>query len=124
MIRKNKYAIKTRSLAVVRVLSFYILCTLFFIAGPGYRVFSQPPLPTPGIAEQQLESIAANEEVETEDDSFVQSMRQYLEDPIDLNTDDLSELMELNILTALQLQQIVGYRKLLGNFIHYSESHK
>lgn len=100
---------------------FRLLCTLFFIAGPGYRVFSQPPLPTPGIAEQQLETIAANEELETEDDSFVQSMRQYLEDPVDLNTDDLSELMELNIFTALQLQQIVNYRRLLGNFISIYE---
>src|SRR5437879_4490997 len=31
-VNKNKQAMKTQVLAVIRVLSFYIMCTLFFIA--------------------------------------------------------------------------------------------
>ena len=66
---------------------------------------------TPNIVEQQLESITENnEDAETEDDSFVQSMRQFLKNPVNLNSADINRLKELMILTPVQLQNMVSYR--------------
>lgn len=84
-------------------------------------IIAQVPV-TPLIIEQQLENITENnEDLETEDDSFLQSMRQYLKNPINLNVLDLVVLKELGILTPIQLQNIITYRNLFGNFISIYE---
>ncbi len=85
------------------------------------RIFAQVPV-TPPIIEQQLEDITEkNEDLETEDDSFLQSMRQYVKNPINLNAPDLSSLKELGLFSPIQLQNIIGYRALFGNFISIYE---
>lgn len=73
-------------------------------------------------AEQNLEAITEhNEDAETEDDSFLQSMKQFLKDPINLNTSDMATLKELMIFTPIQIQQILRYKALLGDFISIYE---
>ncbi len=87
-----------------------------------FALFSQVPVTPPNIIEQQLEAITENnEDAETEDDSFIQSMRQFLKTPLNLNSADAAALKELAILSPVQIQQIIRYRTLLGNFISIYE---
>ena len=73
------------------------------------------------VVEQQLENLAEQDETETEDDSFLQSLLQYRKNKINLNTTDAAELRELKILNDLQIQNFLRYRQLLGNFINIYE---
>jgi len=76
----------------------------------------------PAIAEQQLENNAANnEEPEIEDDAYLQQLQQYKKRPLNLNTAGENELQQLNILNALQVQNLLRYRMLLGKFINIYE---
>jgi DNA uptake protein ComE-like DNA-binding protein len=78
-------------------------------------------LPT-STAEQQLENITENnEDVETEDDSYLQEMVQFQKDPININTADDILLKELIALTPLQIQNLVAYRSVLGKLINIYE---
>jgi hypothetical protein len=77
--------------------------------------------PTP-IIEQQLENLTENsDDVETEDDSYLQEMQHFIDDPINLNNATESDLKQLKVLTALQIQNLISYRKLFGNFINIYE---
>lgn len=83
----------------------------------------QPATVTPPpIVEQQLEAITENnEDAETEDDSFLQSMRQFLRNPVNLNSADVNTLKELTVFSPIQIQQLLSYRRLFGNFISIYE---
>jgi hypothetical protein len=80
-------------------------------------------LPSPeGTTEQQLEAVTeANEDSETEDDSFLQQLQQFLKNPINLNYADPFELKELVVLSPLQIQNLISYRNLFGNFLSFYE---
>lgn len=72
--------------------------------------------------EQQLEnSTANNEDVETEDDSYLQQLQQFLKNPVNLNLADEPALKELGILTPIQVQHFILYRNLVGRFIDVHE---
>ena len=71
--------------------------------------------------EQQLENLTDQQDGETEDDSYLQSLVQFKKNPINLNTTDENELKELRIITDLQIQNLLSYRKLLGNLISIYE---
>lgn len=74
------------------------------------------------IAEQQLENTTENnEDVETEDDSYLQLLRRLLKTPLDLNAADADDLKELRLLTPLQVQQFILYRTLAGKLINIHE---
>jgi len=113
------------SLGTSWVMAFYkpvmaAMLVFTFFSLPQHGTAQLPVAPP--IVEQQLEAITeTNEDVETEDDSFLQSMRQYLKNPINLNTPDLTVLKELGLFTPIQLQNIIGYRALFGNFISIYE---
>ena len=80
-----------------------------------------PEIPSAN-AEQQLEAATeSNDDVETEDDSFVQQRQHFLTDPINLNSTDATELNELNILSPLQIQSFIAYKNIFGNFIDIYE---
>jgi len=67
--------------------------------------------------QQQLEDLtAANEDVETEDDSYLQELQFFLKEPVNLNYADAGLLERLNMLSAVQISNLLSYRKLLGNF--------
>ena len=85
---------------------------------PGY-IFAQVPTTT---GEQQLEAITENsDDNETQDDSFLQQLQQFLRSPVNLNTADAATIKELMVLSPLQIQSIISYRNLFGNFIHIYE---
>jgi hypothetical protein len=105
-----------------RCAPFALCVQLFAFSLLPLTVFPQvTPVPS-NIVEQQLEAITENnEDVETEDDSFLQSMRQFLKSPVNLNTADAITLKELSVFSPVQIQNIIRYRMLLGNFISVYE---
>jgi len=84
------------------------------------QVFAQEPVSTP--MEEQLENIAENyEDAEITDDSWMQQMAYFKKHQLDLNKVTETELTELQLLTPLQISQLLQYRKLAGNLISIYE---
>ena len=99
--------------------SIYVLVFVLFIAVHMHAQVTEPITPT---TEQQLESITENnEDLETEDDSYLQQMVQYINNPINLNTADVAELNQLRILTPIQIQNFILYRTLFGKLVDLYE---
>ena len=99
-----------------------VLFCITFIFINALHAYAQVVEPPATITEQQLENITENnEDVETEDDAYLQQMQQFLKDPVNLNTANEEELKELRVLTALQIQNLVLYRSLVGKFIDIYE---
>jgi hypothetical protein len=76
----------------------------------------------PPLAEQQLENLTESmDDEETEDDSYLQDLAQFLKEPVNLNHADKGQLEELKIISAIQIDNLIAYRKLLGNLISIYE---
>lgn len=75
----------------------------------------------PTNAEQQLEHLADINEAETEDDSYLQQLEYYKASPVNLNSADVHELRELGLLTDLQIDNLLSYRRIFGRFINIYE---
>ncbi len=70
--------------------------------------------------DQQLEDLAETEENENEDEFLVQQLAALKRNPVNIN--DLSvSLNELPVLNAMQVNNLVSYRNLLGSFISIYE---
>ena len=97
----------------------FILVVFLFISPD---LLAQVPETTVTTTEQQLENITENnEDLETEDDSYLQQMFQYLKNPINLNAANAADLKELRVLTPVQIQNFILYRTLAGKFIDLYE---
>ncbi len=109
--------------AIEPIKSFVSFSLLLFLTGNPYAVKAQELLDEPPtIIEQQLEDLTeANEDLETEDDSYLQEMHHFLKEPVNLNYADAGLLQELKLLNALQINNLLSYRKLLGNFLSIYE---
>ncbi|MCY7290738.1 MAG: helix-hairpin-helix domain-containing protein, partial [Ferruginibacter sp.] len=82
---------------------------------------NEPVQPSTTI-EQLLENITENnEDVETEDDTYLQEMLQYQKSPINLNTANESLLKDLRTLSPMQIQYLINYSNLLGKLINVYE---
>ena len=75
----------------------------------------------PANTEQELENLADADQAETEDDSNLQQLVQFKKNPINLNSTDGTELSELKILTAIQIENFLSYRRIFGNLISIYE---
>jgi hypothetical protein len=75
----------------------------------------------PPAAEQQLENLTETSETETEDDSYLQQLEQFRKDPVDINQAGESELIELQIVSTVQIQNLLSYRRLLGKLVDIYE---
>jgi hypothetical protein len=71
--------------------------------------------------EQQIENITEVNESETEDDSYLQSLRHYQRNKLNLNSASETELKEFTFLSPLQIANFLNYRKLFGKFISIYE---
>lgn len=99
----------------------YFLLSFIFLFVPFCLLAQVPEIP-PGTIEQQLEAITEiNDDNETEDDSFLQQLQQFLKDPVNLNKADATLLKELVILSPVQIQNFISYRNLFGKFISIYE---
>jgi hypothetical protein len=76
----------------------------------------------PAAVKEALESATEkNQDVETEDDGYLQTLQQFVKEPINLNTAEAEELERLQLLSPLQIQNIIAYRKIAGKFIDIYE---
>lgn len=76
----------------------------------------------PAHTGQQVEDItAASEDVETEDDHWLQQTEHYRKHPLNLNTAGEEELLGLQLLTPQQVHNLLSYRRLLGPLLHVYE---
>lgn len=99
----------------------FLICIFicFFILR---HVHGQVVEPVTNNTEQQLENITENnEDIETEDDSYLQQMQQFLKNPVDLNTATAADLKELRILTPVQVENFIVYRNLVGKLMSIYE---
>ena len=97
----------------------FVLLVLFLGAVQTAAQVTEPITPN---TEQQLENITENnEDLETEDDSYLQQMVQYLKNPIELNYADAAELNQLRMLTPIQVQHFILYRNLVGKLVDVYE---
>jgi hypothetical protein len=71
--------------------------------------------------EQQIENITEADESETEDDSYVQALQQYIKNKLNLNTATETELKDFPFLSPLQIANFMNYRRLFGRFISIYE---
>lgn len=95
---------------------FFLLFTFAFSLSASAQTTETP------VAEQQLENITENNsDNETEDDSYLQQMQQFIKHPVNLNTANEDELKELKVLSPLQIQNLISYRNLFGKFIDVYE---
>ena len=98
---------------------FVILIFMFFIPWCSYAQVTEP---ITSNTEQQLESITENnEDLETEDDSYLQQMVMFIKNPIELNYADVAELNQLRVLTPIQIQNFILYRNLVGKLVNLYE---
>ena len=98
------------------------LVKIIFLVFISMQSYAQVEEPITNTTEQQLENITAgNEDMETEDDAYLQQLQQFLKHPLNLNLVDANELKELRILTPLQVQNFISYRTLVGKFIDVYE---
>lgn len=71
--------------------------------------------PVMSETEQQLENLtAANEDNETEDDSYLQQLQRFKNTPLNLNAASAEDLRELLFLSDYQIAQFIQYKLLLG----------
>ena len=97
-----------------------MICILLLILAIGQeRSFAQD---VPAVSEQQLENLAeTDDDTETEDDAFLQQMQQFLKDPLNMNEAEESQLKDLRLLSALQIQKFLSYRSIFGKFVSIYE---
>jgi DNA uptake protein ComE-like DNA-binding protein len=103
----------------------HLFSIFFFISSLGISnaVKSQEiPGEPPAALQQQLEELTEeNEDVETEDDYFLQELNYFLKHPVNLNYADAGVLKQLKIVSPIQIENLLSYRKLLGNFLNVYE---
>ena len=72
----------------------------------------------PVNTEQQLENLG---EENIEDDALLQQLSFFQKHPLNLNTATAEELSLLRLLTGLQVQNLLSYRKVFGRLLHLYE---
>ncbi len=81
----------------------------------------EPTVPTTTV-EQQLENITENnEDLETEDDSYLQQLNQLQRNPVNINFADEIFFKDLRLLSPMQIQNFLAYRSVLGKLISIYE---
>ncbi len=99
-----------------------VFLNLIVFICPANFTIAQVPNVQSTTTEQQMEAVTeGNDDTETQDDTFLQQLQQFLKTPLNLNYADAASLKELVILTPLQIQNLLSYRSLFGNFINIYE---
>jgi len=94
---------------------------VFFVFLSLFRTFTTNSQELPATTAQQLENLTEASQSETEDDSYLQQLEQFRRNRMNLNEADEAELSELHILSELQIQHFISYRKLFGKLIDIYE---
>lgn len=75
----------------------------------------------PAETELELETLANATESDVEDDAFFQEADHYRRHPLNLNNADAAELRSLRLLSDLQVENLLTYRRLFGPLLHRYE---
>ncbi len=109
-------------------IKYLVMLTIVLQCLPVLRLQAQvkPVQPEPGeppsVIQQQLENLTeSNDDLIPQDDSYLQNLAHFTKEPINLNSADAGELQELQLLTPVQISNLITYRKLLGNFLSIYE---
>ncbi|MBK6380351.1 MAG: helix-hairpin-helix domain-containing protein [Chitinophagaceae bacterium] len=98
---------------------FFVWLILLLVAAD---IAAQVTEPITSNTEQQLENITENnEDIETEDDAYLQEMVQFIKNPIALNYADAAALNQLRMLTPMQVHNFILYRNLVGKLVNLYE---
>ncbi len=73
------------------------------------------------VPEQELENLAAETETESEDDNALQELEHIRANPVNLNQAEAGDLKQLPMLSDLQVESFLTYRRLLGKLLHVLE---
>jgi len=95
------------------------LFILFFVS-LWVNVHSQNNEPS-AEQEQKLENITEKQDAQTTDDSYWQQLEYYSKHRLNLNEVEERDLEDLQLLTALQVQNFFSYRKFFGKFLSIYE---
>ncbi|MGH2645091.1 MAG: hypothetical protein ACRDE2_14145, partial [Chitinophagaceae bacterium] len=68
-----------------------------------------------------LENLAEENEQETEDDEFWQQLDHYRKHPLNINKASYQDLHLFSFLNPFQIESLLQYKKLLGDFISIYE---
>jgi len=79
--------------------------------------FSQDPL----LPSEKLDKIAENANEEIEDDGWMDDLVEFKKHPLSVNSADAEELKHLRVLSDLQIDHLISYRKLFGKLLHIYE---
>jgi hypothetical protein len=71
--------------------------------------------------EQQLENLTQSTNAAIQDDAYLQQLDHFKRHPLNVNAATAEELAELDILSGLQVQSFIAYRKLLGKLVNRYE---
>lgn len=93
---------------------------ILFDAQPAFSQNTEPVEPSQEI-QQQLENLTEAEDLEAEDDSYLQTLHHFLKQPINLNYADKDLLQQLHLLSPIQIQNLLAYRNIFGNFLSIYE---
>ncbi len=104
------------------MMKIFILSCFLFLQCLASRAQVPTPEPPTSTTEQQLENITENsEDLETEDDSYLQQLNQLQKNPVNINTADENFFRDLRVLTPMQIQNFFAYRSLMGNLVSIYE---
>ncbi|MEO5683676.1 MAG: helix-hairpin-helix domain-containing protein [Chitinophagaceae bacterium] len=90
---------------------------LFLTLLTGFTAAAQEKEKTFSTLEQQLENMAEANDAVPEDDALLQQLNYLGKHPLNINTAGAEELAALNMITGLQIQQLLAYRKLFGRLV-------
>lgn len=93
-----------------------VVCSCSYATGQ-----EENPIKVGSNIEQQLENLTEQMEGEPEDDYYLQTLVQYRKNQLNLNIAEESDLKQLRLVTDLQIQSLLKYKRLLGNLLSIYE---
>ncbi|HEY0677614.1 MAG TPA: helix-hairpin-helix domain-containing protein, partial [Chitinophagaceae bacterium] len=93
---------------------------ILFVWGYPSLLFSQEA-PLSVRQQQAMEELAEKDETGIEDDSFLQQLEHFRRHPVNINKAGAEELFRLQLLSAIQINSLLQYRKMLGDLVHIYE---
>jgi Helix-hairpin-helix motif len=100
------------------VKSIVVIAVVLLLQHHSLEMYGQE---VPVTTEQQLENLTDADQIETEDDNFLQELEQFRKTPVNINTAEADELKVLRFLTDLQIANLIAYRSLLGPLVSVYE---
>jgi hypothetical protein len=99
----------------------YFFIILLFISEPAFLYSQDNKMPVVTIEEEILEPLNENSDEETDATNYLEDLKYYSENPIDLNTASDKDFEKLQFLTPFQIYSIIEYREKKGLFVSVNE---